>query len=217
MKKDIKKTVKRKEFEILPLSDTFELPTRAKIGSVGYDLTVPEDVFIPAHSRCVVPLKFAINIPYGIEAKIEPRSDLSISGMVGYGVKKINVKLLGFIPWSREKSGRQYFDADVLVGKIDPNYTDEVNVIIKNNDVAFTIKGGTRIAQMSFYNIGSPFLRIVDKLTCKSRGGGLGSSGTHRLARKRQNDGEKLPDNIEAPSVSSEMDIASTLDTANSE
>lgn len=202
-KKDSTKTIKRREFEIQPLADSFELPIRAKRGSIGYDLTVPEDFHVPAHSRCRIPLRFAINLPYGVEAKIEARSGATLNGIVGYGRYKLKTKVFGIIPVTKKMSGRHNFDADVMPGKIDPNYTDEVHVLMKNNDGAFTIKAGTRIAQMTFYNVGSPFLRIVEKLTCKSRGGGFGSSGTDRIEKKSIENIETLM----APHVSSEEDI----------
>lgn len=202
-KKDFNKTIKRREFEIQPLSDSFELPVRAKRGSIGYDLTVPEDFVVPAHSRCRIPMGFAINLPYGVEAKIEARSGASLKGLVGYGRYKVKSKVFGFIPVKRTQGGRHHFDADILTGKIDPNYTDEVHVLVKNNDEAFTIKAGSRIAQMTFYNVGSPFLRVVEKLTCKSRGGGFGSSGIDRIEKSSSD----IAEPISAPYVSSEEEI----------
>lgn len=187
MEKKQTNIVKKKEYEILPQRDGFELPVRAKRGAIGYDLTVPEDIIVPAHSRCKVPLGFAINLPYGIEAKIEPRSGASLRGLLGYGVCKHKSKLFGIIPIISKRLGNRRFDADVLVGKIDPNYIGEVNAIVKNNDEAFTIAAGTRIAQLTFYQVGSPFFRIVEKLSCKSRGGGFGSSGMHRISTKEKN------------------------------
>lgn len=186
MKKEQSKKIVRKEFEIKPLSDDFVMPQKAKRGSIGYDLTIPRDVVIPAHSRVKIPLDFAINLPNGTEAKIEPRSGCSLHGMVGYGGKKRKLKLFGFIPVTKKFYGRQTFDADVIVGKIDPNYTDNVHVLLKNNDVEFTIKAGTRIAQMTFYYTTSPFFRIVEELSCKSRGGGFSSSGLYKIEPARQ-------------------------------
>jgi dUTPase len=205
MEKKQVNSVKKKEYEILPMSDSFELPVRAKRGSVGYDLTVPEDFTVPAHSRCKIPLGFAINLPYGVEAKIEPRSGSSLRGMLGVGKYKSTSVLFGFIPVTVKKTGNHYFDADVLVGKIDPNYTDEINVIVKNNDEEFTIPSGTRIAQLTFYQVGSPFFKIVDKLTCKSRGGGFSSSGLNRISTKKKEQTEVEP--APAPYVSSEDNI----------
>lgn len=206
MKKEQTKKVVRKEFEIKPLSDDFVMPVKAKRGSIGYDLTVPHDILILAHSRVKIPLDFAINLPNGIEAKIEPRSGCSLHGMVGVGAKKRKLKLFGFIPVRKKFYGRQTFDADVLPGKIDPNYTDNVHVLLKNNDVEFTIKAGTRIAQMTFYSTVAPFFRIVDQLSCKSRGGGFCSSGLYKIdpARKRY-----LPVTEKDEAVVAEADITS--------
>lgn len=206
MKKEQLKKVIRKEFELKPLSDDFVLPVKAKRGSIGYDLTVPCDILIPAHSRVKIPLDFAINLPYGTEAKIEPRSGCSLYGMVGYGCKKRKIKLFGFIPVSKKFHGRQTFDADVMVGKIDPNYTDNVHVLLKNNDVEFTIKSGTRIAQMTFYYTTSPFFRIVDRLSSKSRGGGFGSSGVAKIEPVRRT---YTPITKEDEAVVTETDITS--------
>lgn len=185
MKKESTKKVVRKEFELKPLSDDFVLPVKAKRGSIGYDLTVPRDIVVPALSRVKIPLNFAINLPIGTEGKIEPRSGCSLHGMVGYGVKKRKIKLFGFLPVTKKFYGRQTFDADVMVGKIDPNYTDNVHVLLKNNDVEFTIKAGTRIAQMTFYYTTSPFFRLVKELSAKSIGGGLCSSGVSRIGPVR--------------------------------
>ena len=165
-------------FELKHFGNFYFVPYKAKPGSIGFDLVAPVDFIVPAHTRCHMPLNIAINLPRNIEGKIEPRSGFSIRGMEGYGKKKVPTKLLGFIPWRKTVSGKLDFDADVLVGKIDPGYTDNINVIIKNNDQQFLISRGTRIAQITFYRTISPEFEIVEQLSCASRGGGLGSSGT---------------------------------------
>lgn len=181
-KKNQRPKVKVKEFEVVLLSPTAVLPKKSVRGAIGYDLSLPRDVKVPAHSRIAIPIDIAINLPYGVEGKIEPRSGHSSKGMEGYGIKTEVVKrILGIFPVKKTRSGRMRFDADVLIGKIDPNYTDNIHIILKNNDVEFTIRAGARIAQLSFYQTTSPFLRVVEKLTCKSRGGGLGHTGTDRL------------------------------------
>lgn len=177
---------RKKEFEIKYLSDGAAAPAKAVNGSIGYDLCVPRDFHVPAHSRVAVPLDIAINLPRGIEGKIEPRSGCSLRGMEGYGTRKVRVgKFLGIFPRKKTISGKQYFDADVLVGKIDPNYTDNIHVILNNRDEAFLIRKGTRIAQLTFYQTIAPFFKEVEQLSCKSRGGGLGHTGTDRLRGSR--------------------------------
>lgn len=177
MEKKAKKKIKRLEFEIKLISDKGRLPKKATRGAIGYDLYVPRDTRIPAHSRFAVPLDIALNLPYGIEAKIEPRSGCSLRGMEGYGTKTYTKKILGLFNVKKTKSGRMYFDCDVMVGKVDPNYVDNIHVLLKNNDEEFVIRAGSRIAQLTFYQTSSPFFKIVDTLTCKSRGGGLGHTG----------------------------------------
>lgn len=170
-----------KTFEICPTSYPYFIPEKAKQGSIGYDLVCPVDFHVPAHCRVAIPINFAINLPFGVEAKIEARSGMTLRGMEGYGTRVKWGWKWGFIPWKTVQSGKLNFDADVMPGKIDPNFTDSINVILKNDDVAFTIKAGTRIAQMTFYSTIAPFLEVVTQLSCKSRGGGLGSSGSEAV------------------------------------
>lgn len=168
---------KKLEVEIKGLGE-FVIPKKAKRGSIGYDLAVPEDVHIPAHSRTVVKLNFAINLPINHEAKIEARSGFSSRGIEGYGTRYAKKKVLGIFSRTVTHSGLMNFDADVLPGKVDPYYTDSVGVIIKNNDEAFTIRKGTRIAQMTIYRTTPVWFVPVEELTCQSRGGGFCSSGS---------------------------------------
>lgn len=182
--------------EVAHFGNHYILPQKGKPRSIGYDLTVPKDVKIPAHSRFKIPLNIAINLPEGIEAKIEPRSGFELNGMEGYGTREVPNLLFGIIPFFwKTITGIQRWDCDVLVGKIDPGYTDNISVIVKNNDKEFTIKRGTRIAQMTFYRVLSPEFEIVDQLSCDSRGGGLGSSGTGRIIDQSDIAHEK----VEAP------------------
>lgn len=182
--KDLKKKVGQTidspiGIEIKCLSEKTQIPKQAKARSIGYDLTIPEDFVVPAHSRCSVPLQFAINLPDNIEGKIEARSGFELKGIEGYGEKVVNTKKwLGLKRIKKIVRGIYRWNADVLTGKIDPGYTDCVNVIIKNDDSEFVLLGGTRIAQITFYKVESVNFLKVNKLNCESRGGGLGSSGT---------------------------------------
>lgn len=174
---------KRFELEIKALGDYIQ-PRKSNRGSIGYDLSVAEDVVIKAHSRQIVLLNFAINLPYGYEAKIEPRSGFSAKGMEGYGTRVIRYKSRGFIPRKRVQRGLQRWNADVLTGKIDPNYTDSVGVIIRNDDEEFLLRKGTRIAQMTIYRTQAVWFVPVEELTCENRGGGFGHSGSEELGAK---------------------------------
>lgn len=201
-KKDKRSKFVKLTFEICPTAYPYFIPVKAKPGSIGYDLVCPVDFHVPAHSRVAIPVNFAINLPFGVEAKIEARSGMTLNGMEGYGTRVKWGWKWGFIPWKTFKSGKLNFDADVMPGKIDPNFTDSINVILKNNDVAFTIKAGTRIAQMTFYSTMAPYFDVVSKLSCKSRGGGLGSSGTSAMSgavRQRDSGSQDIPEYTGAP------------------
>lgn len=156
----------------------FIMPKKAKKGRIGFDLAIPEDVVIPAHSRVIIKLNFAINLPKNVEAKIEPRSGFSSKGMEGYGTKFVKKPFLRFFTRKVKVSGLQRFDADVLTGKVDPLYTESVGVIIRNNDEQFTLRKGTRVAQMTLYRTVPAWLEEVEELSCGSSIGGFGSTGT---------------------------------------
>lgn len=208
--KSEKAKIRKREFEIKLLSDNAVLPKKAVRGAIGYDLCLPNDFRVPAHSRVAIPLDLAINLPVGIEAKIEPRSGCSLRGIEGYGTRKvIKRKILGIIPVTDTKSGKMYFDADVCVSKIDPNHTDTIHVIIINRDESFLIRKGSRIAQLTFYQTIAPFFKQVEELTCDNRGGSLGHTGTDRLRVVRRgiaDDGNRKPlgvaDALEPPASS---------------
>lgn len=138
-------------------------PKKSTKGAVGYDCYAPFD-FIVKPGRQVMPLHFAIELPEGYEAKIEPRSGFSAKGMEGYvGNYKIEA------------------NADVLPGKVDWDYRGGVGVIIKSDEkTAFTIKAGTRLAQMTVYMGESIEFIEADSLSETERGvGGFGHTGSN--------------------------------------
>lgn len=215
-----KAKIRKKEYEIKLLSENAVLPKKAVRGAIGYDLCLPNDYRVPAHSRVAIPLDIAISLPFGVEAKIEPRSGCSLRGIEGYGTRKvIKRKILGIFPITETKSGKLYFDADVCVSKIDPNYKDTIHVIIVNRDESFLIRKGSRIAQLTFYQTIAPFFKQVEELNCENRGGALGHSGIDRLRTNRRgiaDDGNRKParvsDILEPPacSASEVVDVSNT-------
>ncbi len=148
------------------------IPVKATKGSAAYDIRVTEDIII-YNGRNIVPTGIAIEMPIGLEAKIEPRSGFSAKGMEGYSyivdgeghiVANINA---------------ERFDADVIVGKIDSDYRNYLGVIVKNNDTSFLIRKGTRIAQLTFYKVEEAEWIVVSELSKTDRDkGGFGSTGT---------------------------------------
>lgn len=154
-------------------------PRQSDRQAIGYDLYVPTDTIVPAHSRIVIPLNFALNLPRRVEAKIEARSGFSLKGMEGFGKRKRPVRIFGRKLWNVKEYCKGRFDADVISGKIDPGYHDNIGVIVVNHDDKFVIEAGTKIAQMTFYRVLSPQKFIKkDTLTGTDRGGGFGHSGT---------------------------------------
>lgn len=146
------------EIKIKKLSEDAIIPRKATEGAAAYDLYVPRETVINK-SRQVIPLDIALSIPYGYEAKIEPRSGFSSKGMEArYGERK---------------------NADVIVGKIDSDYRGCIGVIIKSNEsYPFIIEKGTRIAQMTIYKVEDADFIAVDELDETDRGeGGFGHTG----------------------------------------
>lgn len=143
-----------------PLSELAIMPKKATQGAAAYDVYVPQNTTI-RQGRQIVPLDFAMEIPYGYEAKIEPRSGYSSKGMEGiYEIDK-----------------QRRFDCDVIQGKIDSDYRGCVGVIVRNNGAQFMIERGTRIAQLTIYKVEDAEFEIVEDLSETKRGdGGYGST-----------------------------------------
>lgn len=130
------------------------IPRKATEGSAAYDLFLAED-FIVRKGRQIIPLGFAMEMPYGIEALVDARSGFSSKGMEGYRVEYI-MSNHGFdlekTPKIAEFPSR--FDCDVLRRKVDAASSDKVEVIINNRSpYDFVIKAGTCIADLSFHRV----------------------------------------------------------------
>ena len=145
------------EIKVKKLSEDAIIPRKATKGSAAYDLFVPKDTVI-RYGRQIIPLDLAIVVPYGYEAKVEPRSGFSSKGMLDKRDERKN--------------------ADVIVGKIDSDYRDGIGVILMSNEeYPFTIAKGTRIAQLTFYKVEDADFVTVDELDETERVGGFGHTG----------------------------------------
>lgn len=174
------------QVRIKKLNENAVMPEKATELSIGYDLYVPNDICIEKE-RQVIPLGFAIELPPCVEAKIEPRSGFSSRGIEGFAMRDGTFNpfiiegycKLGDAVWQRiDKT--ECFNADVIVGKIDPDFRGEVGVIIRNNEPNrhFVIPKGTRIAQMTFYKTELADFTVTEKLSETERGeNGYGSTG----------------------------------------
>ena len=179
----VSKTEIRNPFNWMPEIELKELgsckhPTPADKTAIGYDLYVAENTYIEPHKRTIVKTHVSLNLPRNVEGKVEPRSGFSVKGMEGLGTKKRWILKWGFLPWRITESGKLRFNADVINGKIDPGYKGDIGVIVKNDDVGFTVTAGTRIAQLTFYRVLRPHFKVVEELSCEDRGGGFGHTGT---------------------------------------
>ncbi|MGX0433077.1 dUTP diphosphatase [Staphylococcus hominis] len=137
---------------ILPiklLSEKAILPTRANPTDSGLDLYVAEDTTILAHSTKVVPTRIAIDLAYGYEAQVRPRSG-----------KSKDTKLR------------------VALGTIDHTYNKEIGIITDNiGDEAIVVKAGTRLAQLVIAPVMLPDPLEVQEFDEISERGAYGSTG----------------------------------------
>jgi dUTP pyrophosphatase len=154
------------------------IPKKGTAKSAGFDLYVPRDTIIP-FGRTVVHTDLAIVPDYGF-CDVRPRSGFSVTGIEGNAVQLIDSTKKHSIEGYSILSSQIHFDADVILGTVDNDYRGNVGIIIKNNDVPFCIKAGTRIAQLVPPNDGKSWgLQIVSMLDKTEREeGGYGHTGT---------------------------------------
>lgn len=151
--------------EIVLLSKDAKMPRRANEFAAGYDLFAPRDVIINP-GRNVVKLDIAIALKPNTEGQVRPRSGFSVKGMEGV--------MLGGGDSTRR------FDADVLLGTIDEDYTGNIGVIIKSYEQRpFMIGKHTKIAQLVVSGYVAEPLEVVSVLPQTDRGdGGFGHTGS---------------------------------------
>jgi dUTP pyrophosphatase len=153
------------KIKIKLLTATAQVPRKATEGAAAYDVYVPTDVVIRPYRREIVPLGFSVELPKGYCAYIDPRSGYSAKGMEGADERR--------------------HDADVIHGLIDADYRGEVGVIIRNNGLGFTLKQGTRIAQMLIRKVEPTDFELTDSLSDTDRGtGGFGHTNKTKNKQK---------------------------------
>lgn len=135
------------------LRESAHIPQKAHEDDAGFDLYASENFVLKAHGFGCVPTALSIELPFGYEAQVRPRSGLAAK----YGVTVLNAP-----------------------GTIDAGYRGEVKVILINHgDEDFAITAGMRIAQMVISPVLPVVFTEVDTLEESARGeGGFGSSGT---------------------------------------
>lgn len=140
------------DVKIKMLSGYAVVPSQAKPGDACYDLFSVEDIIVPPGETRLIPCGFSIEIPYGWEAQIRPRSGLAFK----YGITVLNTP-----------------------GTIDSGYRGEMKVILHNaGKDKFLINIGDRVAQMCIKPVYEVNFIEVESLSQSERGvGGCGSTG----------------------------------------
>lgn len=139
----------------LPHSLNLPLPQRMTEGSSGCDVyaAVNDSLELKPHQWAAVPTGLTMEIPFGMEIQVRPRSGLALK----HGVTVLNAP-----------------------GTIDADYRGEVCVILINHsDKPCTIHRGDRIAQLVTQTIPQKLMfQEVDCLNATHRdSGGFGHTG----------------------------------------
>ena len=136
---------------------SFELPFYATEGAAGADIraSIPEkkSIIVKPGERVLVPTGLCVEIPFGFEIQVRPRSGLSL------------------------KSPLMVVNSP---GTVDCDYRGEVNIIIGNfGNVDYVIEHGLRIAQLVIAPVLQAKFVTTEDLSETQRGaGGFGSTGT---------------------------------------
>ena len=140
------------------------MPQKQHEGDAAFDLYVPEDTPI-GFGRMLVDMKFAMELPNGKAAIIQPRSGCSLKGIEVFN----------------DKGESRYIDADVKIGLVDSNYRKNVGTIMQIKDYSavsgWYIKKGSRISQMRIVDVPSVDLVLTEMLSITERDGGFGTTG----------------------------------------
>ena len=148
------------------------LPKRSTEYAAGYDLSIPKDTVIH-YGRQIIKTGIAMQMPNDIQGLVDPRSGFSAKGFEGYTIYSE-----GMISTETKR-----FDCDVVHGKIDPDYRNDIGIIINSHEKEdFLVKAGTRVAQLTFVKFEVADWEEVDELDDTERGtGGFGHTGTQKL------------------------------------
>jgi dUTP pyrophosphatase len=140
-------------FRFTRLSEAAKPPLRAHPGDAGCDLFAAESARLEPGERASVGTGIAVEIPEGSAGLVLPRSGLAAK----HGISVVNAP-----------------------GLIDAGYRGEVRVLLLNtdNNDAFEIEPGDRIAQLVIVDVADADPIEVESLADSARGvGGFGSTG----------------------------------------
>ena len=139
---------------ITRLDSSVPLPSYAKGGDAGADLTTTIDFTLAPGERQLVPTGIAIALPDGYVALVHPRSGLAIKS----GISLVNTP-----------------------GTIDAGYRGEISCILINHDrfESISFKRGDRIAQLVIQKVERADFIELSQLPSSGRGSdGFGSTGS---------------------------------------
>lgn len=160
------------EVKFKKLRETAIMPTKSTAKAAAFDVYTSEMAII-SKGRNILPTGFAIQMPSHIKANVRSRSGMSLKGFEGYSyVTDANGAVVRDNDTSR-------FDADVILGLVDADYTGEVGVIVKSDDDRdFIIPAGMRVAQLEFAVVPNITMIEVGELDETERGNnGFGHTG----------------------------------------
>ena len=131
-----------------------DIPTPSYMhkGDSGVDLYAAEDHTLKPMERKLMPTGLKLEIPYGYEGQIRPKSGLALN----HGISHANA-----------------------VGTIDSSYRGEIKVpIINFNDKPYKIEKGKKIGQLVFAKVEEAVFEEVKELGKTTRNDrGFGSTG----------------------------------------
>ncbi len=136
------------------LDSSVPLPSYAKGGDAGADLTTTIDFTLAPGERQLVPTGIAIALPDGYVALVHPRSGLAIKA----GITLVNAP-----------------------GTVDAGYRGEISCILINHDrfESISFKKGDRIAQLVIQKVERADFIELSELPGSGRGSdGFGSTGS---------------------------------------
>lgn len=136
--------------------DDAKLPVYATEGAAGMDVHafIEKEIEIKPMERVLVPTGLSIEIPFGYEVEVRPRSGLAIK----HGITLLNTP-----------------------GTIDSDYRGEVKIIMINlSKESYSIKPNERIGQFVLKKVYKIDFEEVRELSSTERGsGGFGHTGKH--------------------------------------
>jgi len=128
------------------MDETATIPIKGSKFSAGYDLFSAENYTIYPWRKVLVSTNIKIKLPEGVYGRIASRSGLSFK-----------------------------HDIEVGAGVIDPDYTGEIKIILRNfSDVQYDIKKNDRVAQLILEKC---LINSIDTNERKRNDGGFGSTG----------------------------------------